>query len=130
MWCCGCSDSETRPEVAISGVVTLDTVPLTNGVIQFTSTKTGEGVVTNLDSEGRYSLTFPAAEIGSPYEVTVSQPADDSGDALAAAETPQKPRTGGKSVIPRKYSDRTTSGLTATLEANGSREFQFSLTSR
>jgi len=123
--CTGTTDS--RPSVEISGTVTLNGSALQAGSIQFTSPKTGESAYSNLDASGHYSLSFPKADVGSEYEITVGPAVSENQDALSMAEKPQQKI---KSLIPKKYFDRSSSGLTAKIEQTGKNEFNFDLKSK
>ncbi|QDV51286.1 carboxypeptidase-like regulatory domain-containing protein [Gimesia fumaroli] len=124
----GCSgDTDSRPAVEIKGTVTLDGAPLKQASIQFTSPKTGESAYANLDQNGQYSITFPKADIGSAYEITITPPVVEEENAMALAEKP-KEKTATK--IPAKYSSRTTSGLKAKVEQAGANEANFELKSK
>jgi len=123
----GCGGSDTRPEATITGQVLLDGSPLTAGSIRFTSTKTGESAYANLDGSGRYEVTFPEADVGSEYDVTVGAAIEEELDATAIAENPPEKV---RSRIPRKYSDRTTSGLKTTIATEGENQFDVELRSR
>lgn len=120
----GCGGPTDRPQVRVTGVVTLDGAPLTFGSVQFTSTKTGETAYANLDDDGRYMVTFPEADLGVEYEVTVGQPVDDELDATALLENPPEAT---RNVIPRKYSSRATSGLTVLISDSGETQFDVNL---
>tara|TARA_R110002095_G_scaffold2463_1_gene10036 strand:+ start:7555 stop:7998 length:444 start_codon:yes stop_codon:yes gene_type:complete len=124
----GCSgDTDSRPAVEIKGTVTLDGAPLQQASIQFTSPKTGESAYANLDQSGQYSITFPKADIGTAYEITITPPVVEEQNAMALAEQPQEKTV---TKIPAKYSDRNSSGLTAKIEQNGKNEFNFDLKSK
>ncbi|WP_146594569.1 carboxypeptidase-like regulatory domain-containing protein [Novipirellula galeiformis] len=124
----GCGgDGDARQAATISGQVLLDGAPLSVGSIQLTSPKTGESASANLDSDGRYSVTFPKADVGADYEVTLGPPVEDDLDATALMENPPEKV---RSLIPKKYTDRTTSGLKTTLEAAGENQFNVELLSR
>lgn len=123
---CG-SDPDSRPTVEIKGTVTMDGSPLQEASIQFTSPKTGESAYANLDENGKYSITFPKADIGSAYEITITPPVVEEENAMALAEQAQNKST---MKIPAKYSDRTTSGLSARVEQAGTNEANFELKSK
>ncbi|QDT91799.1 carboxypeptidase-like regulatory domain-containing protein [Gimesia algae] len=123
---CG-SDLDSRPTVEIMGTVTMDGSPLQEASIQFTSPKTGESAYANLDKNGKYSITFPKADIGSAYEITITPPVVEEENAMALAEQSQNKST---TKIPAKYSDRTTSGLSARVEQAGTNEANFDLKSK
>ncbi|QDS86469.1 hypothetical protein EC9_06310 [Rosistilla ulvae] len=122
----GCGDSDPRQPATISGQVLLDGTPLSSGNIQLTSPKTGESAAVNLDNDGRYSVTFPKADIGADYEVTIGPPQEEELDATALVENPPEKVV---NLIPKKYSARTTSGLKTTLATAGENEFNVELTS-
>ncbi|WP_417392225.1 carboxypeptidase-like regulatory domain-containing protein [Gimesia sp.] len=124
----GCGgETDARPAVEIKGTVTLDGAPLQEASIQFTSPKTGESAYANLDASGQYSITFPKADIGSVYEITVTPPVVDEQNAMALAEQPKEKTA---SSIPAKYASRTTSGLTTRIEQAGTHEANFDLKSK
>ncbi len=120
----GCGDADVRPSASISGQILLDGVPLRDGSVQFTSPKTGETAYANLDGDGRYQVTFPRADVGAEYEVTVGVTVEEDLDPVAITRNRSK---GPLTLVPRKYSDRTTSGLTATITTAGENQFDFEL---
>lgn len=121
----GCTGTQdNRPPIEISGTVTLNGQALQEASIQFTSPKTGESAYANLDTSGHYTLTFPKADIGSEYEITITPPVVEEENAMALAE---KPKQKTKPKILRKYSNRTTSGLKAKIKQAGKSEFNFDL---
>lgn len=124
----GCSgDPNVRPAVEISGSVTLDGAPLQQASIQFTSSKSGESAYANLDENGNYTVSFPQADVGSAYEVTISPPVVEEENAMALAEKPQEKST---MKIPAKYTKRTTSGLIAQVNEPGENKANFELKSK
>lgn len=124
----GCSSDETfRPPASISGLVTLDGQPLSSGSIQFTSPATGETASANIGSDGRYKVEFPAADIGSVYDVTIGPTVTENEDATAMMEAGQEPP---QSPAPAKYRDRSTSGLTFTMKAEGENNYDVKLEDR
>jgi len=121
----GCKGkSDGRPSAQISGRVTLDGKPLSEGSIQFTSSKTGESAYSNLSDEGSYSIFFPSVDIGAEYAVTLGPPVNDLEEQEAQAIKPLR------LMFPRKYTRRTSSGLTAKIEKLGDNEFSFDLKSK
>ncbi|WP_339734343.1 carboxypeptidase-like regulatory domain-containing protein [uncultured Gimesia sp.] len=124
----GCSgEADSRPAVEIKGTITLDGAPLQQASIQFTSPKTGESAYANLDADGNYSISFPKADIGAEYEISVTPPVVEEENAMALAEIP-KEKTATK--IPAKYSNRSTSGLKTIIKQAGSNEADFELKSK
>ncbi|BBO30822.1 hypothetical protein PLANPX_0434 [Lacipirellula parvula] len=105
--CCllGCGDG--RPtRVPISGKITVDGQPLKFGVIVF-KPATGRASSGRLDADGRYVLsTYDRGDgaIAGDYTVTISG-------------NEQLSETSHRWHAPKKYSDPTASGLTATVES-------------
>lgn len=123
----GCSGGKTRPGAKIHGTIRLDGKPLSEGSVQFTSTRTGEAVYVNLTSDGQYLLDFPEIDVATSYDVTVQAVIDENQEALAMLENPPDKK---KNLIPPKYSDRKTSGLKADSIVAGDNEFNFDLVSQ
>ncbi len=123
----GCGESDPRPPVEISGVVNLDGAPLQEGSIHFTSGQTGETSYANLNEKGQYSLKFPKADLNTQYEIKIGPPVVDEQDAHALENNPPSKM---KQSIPKKYLNRTTSGLKVKIEKDGKNEFDFDLTSK
>ena len=94
----GCGDG--RPErVPVSGKVTIDGQPLTTGSVMFIS-ETSRPAVGEIQQDGTFSLfTYEANDgcIPGSYRVSIS--------ANESTETSQK------NLIPKKYFDHKTSGL-------------------
>lgn len=120
----GCGGDRQRPAAEIQGQVRLDGEPLSQGSVHFTSPRSGETAYANLDSSGRYSVRFDQVDVGEVYEVSVSTPVIDEQDAHAVV-APQKMNV----TIPSKYTNRTTSGLSLTIEDAGTHEFDIDMSS-
>ena len=125
---CGSGDTDSRPQIEISGTVTLNGDALTQASIHFRSSKTGESAYANLTPNGQYSLEFPKADVGSEYSVTVKPPVTEDENPLDMMNN--KPKEKSKSIIPKKYTQLETSGLKATVEKAGNNEFDFELTGK
>ena len=96
----GCG-SDGPPVGSVSGKVTYEGQPLTDGTVTFVDEKIGSGASAELDASGSYQL--PSVRIGE-YTVAVHR---------------RPPPPGGKFVkldIPDKYQDLESSGLTVTVE--------------
>lgn len=129
IWLCacmllGCGGKEERPSAVIKGVVTLDGKPLEQGSVHFTSPQTGESAYSNLGPGGEYSVKFPAADLGKAYQVSIGKTIVEETDAHALAANPAAPLT---VKIPGKYAERTTSGLTVTVEHGGATRYDITL---
>ncbi|UUO06852.1 hypothetical protein M4951_00725 [Blastopirellula sp. J2-11] len=122
LWGCGTSDA--RPSAILQGTVTLNGKPLEEGSVRFTSTKTGETAYANLEAGGRYSVEMPEVDLGEDYLIAVGQTIVDETDAMALAANPPAPMT---VKIPAKYAERTTSGLSLTIDQPGVHSFDIEL---
>ncbi len=108
----GCGNSGVGE---VSGTVTLDDVPLSDGIVTFEDPSRGIGQSTPVKA-GAYKMTS-ALKVGE-YKVAV-QP--------ASAPSPMASRsTAAKVVIPAKYTQPASSGLTATVKV-GSNKADFKL---
>ncbi|MBA2113467.1 hypothetical protein [Bremerella alba] len=123
--CLGCNQRSARPSVTIEGTVTVDETPLPQGSIHFTSPLTGESAYVNLQPDGTYAVSFPEADLGEAYEVSIQKPQIELEDAHAKAE-----RIKMDVKIPPKYAHRTTSGLTFTVQEGGTQTFDVELSSK
>jgi len=125
----GCGDGKLAT-INVSGTVTLDGVPLSGASVNF-SPKTSEGhpAYGRTDENGRYKLqTFlgnpDAGTTPGEYLVSImkTEEVDDSGSGDNTAP-PRAPR----SLVPERYTNTNTSGLTATVTKE-STIFNFDLT--
>jgi len=128
----GCSNSSRLPTYPVTGTVTLQGKSVGGAVVTFVPTaKDGEAASAITDAEGKYELTTWKAGDGArpgEYRVKVSkqeQAAVDSSKMVKnlSIEEEQKiyveskkPAPPPKSLIPSKYQDDKTSGLTHTVE--------------
>ena len=100
----GCADG--RPaRVPVSGIVTIDGEPLTNGTIRFVP-EVGRAAIGSIDTQGRFSLTCYELDDGVPpgvhrVSITATEPVGDKVRWHA----------------PKKYSNHKTSGLTQQIDA-------------
>lgn len=108
----------------VSGLVTLDGQPLTNGVVSFTPVKAGSSAYGTIGSDGRYRLQTGAETGIDPGEYKVT---------IAANATPEQAAAMGIKVgregimpllTPQRYGDVATTPLSATVKS-GSQEIDF-----
>jgi uncharacterized protein YcfL len=128
----GCSSSDRPPTYPVTGTVTSQGKPIAGAAVTFVPTGTdGEAASALTDSEGKYALTTWEAGDGArpgQYRVKVSkqeQVAVDPSKMVKnlSIEEEQKiyventtPPPPPKSLIPSKYENDQTSGLTHTVE--------------
>jgi len=110
----GCAKSDT---IAVTGAVSLNGQPAADADVMFTPTGPGRMASGHTDANGRFQLDggVPAGK----YAVTLVEyyPPD---------KPPPMPKSGFlPSRFPPKYSDPTTSPLTATVEAAKKNDFRF-----
>lgn len=113
----------------VSGTVTLDGVPLTNGVVTFTPRDAGASAYAAIDADGRYTAQTGASVGLAPgdYVVTVAAnlPTGEGGP------TGPGPYSDGISPLstPQRYADRSQSPLRAVLKS-GTQELRLELSSQ
>lgn len=117
------------PTVEVSGKVTLDGAPFSQGSVWFTSPRSGSGFRANLREDGTFVVRVLEVKYGEVYGVHIS------GRQLEAGETPAKLDAGGNPLIPsppvpRRYQEYSSSGLTAKIDRDGARHFVFDLKSK
>ncbi len=131
-----CSCSTQRPAAPARGRITFNGEPLRLGSVLFVPTEPGPTAQANLTSEGEFVLTTyepgDGAVIGK-HRIMVISLAEDGLNRPDDLSEPQAPEEPGDplpliSVIPERYGDVTTSGLTAIVAA-GENRFDFALTS-
>ena len=127
----GCSGSNLPPVGQVGGVVTLDGQPLAKGQVQFLpdSSKGTKGrmAVGLIGTDGRFKLTAfkpgDGALVGFHKVVVICEEEMPAFDPKVAPPPP-------KSLIPVRYTDANTSGLTAEVKSAGKNDFAFALESR
>jgi Carboxypeptidase regulatory-like domain len=128
----GCSNSSRPPTYPVTGTVTSQGKPVAGAAITFVPTgNEGEAASAITDSEGKYALTTWQAGDGArpgQYRVKVSKQEQKTVDPSKmvknlSIEEEQKiyventnPAPPPKSLIPSKYENDQTSGLTHTVE--------------
>ncbi|MDB5339875.1 MAG: hypothetical protein JWN70_5494 [Planctomycetaceae bacterium] len=119
----GCGGG-TKPIQSVSGKVTLDGKPVTEGIVNFVSA--GGFAASAPIKDGAYSIARSQFGSGIPlgdYKVAVESapPPDPLAKSSQAASNPVQ--------IPKKYRDPGSSGLTAKVE-KASKPFDFALESK
>ena len=112
----GCGDSGPRLET-VTGTVTLDGEPLSQGGISFENPATGHAAGGKLEA-GRFTVQLPHGE----YKVALEPPMVEAPSPDGLSPPTQKPAVD----LPRKYLSVTTTDLTAHVTGD-STEFDFQL---
>ena len=128
----GCSNSSRPPTYPVTGTVTWQGKPLAGAVVTFVPASTeGEAASAITDADGKYALTTWEAGDGArpgQYRVKVSKQEQETVDPskmvrnLSIEEEQKiyventKPAPPAKRLIPSKYQDDQTSGLTHKVE--------------
>src|SRR6476469_2586170 len=128
----GCPNSSRPATYRVTGTVTMQGKPVAGAVITFVPTGTdGAAASAITDSDGKYALTTWRAGDGArpgEYRVKVSKQEQTAVDPSKMVKNltieeeqkiyveSKKPRPPAKSLLPRKYQDDQTSGLTHTVD--------------
>jgi hypothetical protein len=125
---CGCGGVDLPDRATVHGSITLDNQPVTTGEITFMPDESkgtiGPSATGTIDASGNYTLT--------------TDHQGDGGDGAIAgfhrvrivAREPAEPGAPSKSLIPQRYADFKTSGLTAEVKLGESNKLDWPLTTR
>jgi len=135
----GCSHSmaSNRPRtVPVNGVVNFKGAPVAGATVTFMAIgRGGRGATAITNSSGHFELTtFEPRDGAIPGNyrvkiaktVTVEMPSAEKVDPYKAMGMPPLPHV-EKDLLPKKYKQDTTSGLTAEVRASGENVFKFDL---
>jgi len=128
----GCGQEENRGTA--SGIVTLNSVPLTEGTIVFENTGKGIALTGPILADGSYKLASHKG-IGlatGTYKVSIS-PAGmlrSSDEIPLVGKNPPPPKDVRNSLIPKKYQSNATSGLNAEVKAGENPRYDFNLVTK
>jgi hypothetical protein len=109
----GCNRGE--PLGQVSGRVTYQGQPVTEGIVVFANPTLGVHRASKLGADGRYEVFTngrPGLPLGS-YQVSVAPPVDEL--VIGPINTPPKPREYAN--LPKKYRSPATSGLTLEVKS-------------
>lgn len=132
----GCGDKPIKTEF-IGGIVTYNGEPLPDASITFLpvdKSSGAQGAVGTTDAKGEFKIQtlLGAADAGTTpgdYIVVISKTElVKTGRTTTEADGTKTEETIPKPVIPQRYSDSSSSGLTATVKANEKNHFEFKLT--
>jgi hypothetical protein len=112
-------------DATVSGIATLDSAPLSSGVVSFTPTSSGAPAYGQIGAGGTYQVWTGREEGLASGEYVVSVVStEDTGDRGKDGGPPPL----GKSITPDWYRDPNTSGLNFTVES-GENEINLELNS-
>jgi hypothetical protein len=113
----GCGDGQAT--TTVQGKLTFKGKPITYGLINFKPTSGGKLLGGGIQPDGTYQYELPPGD----YQVRIESgaPATVEGEAATAPATPSGPQ------VPSKFANYATSGLTATVTADGEQTIDFSL---
>jgi hypothetical protein len=113
---CGCGNKQQT--VSVQGAITYQAKPVTSGVINFMASN-GRPLGGPINSEGKYSTNLPAGD----YRVRIDAPAKLPADYKEGTPPPKL-----APLVPEKYGNFNTSGLTAKIdEGKSSQDLDFKL---
>lgn len=121
---CG-ADPESGESVQVSGKVTLDGEPVSDGTIWFASDRSGAEFNTLLEADGTYDLTLLDVFPGESFGIYIGGISPEEG----AEDEDGNPLPDSPPPVPAKFQEAATSGLTAKIEEEGNRTFDFELKS-
>lgn len=127
----GCSRDRRPPlpkTFPVTGVVSFDGKPLSGATVMFNpAAGNGHGSIALTDATGRYKLTtFKPGDGVVPGDYKVAITKIELGGS--ASDSPTAVAPDPKNVLPTKYADDSTSGITATVEPKPDNTFDFALT--
>ena len=132
--CGGCGSSTGPNLVTVSGIVTLDSQPLTGAIVKFFPMDpklTGSFGVT--DTNGKFELLTASNKGAHPgsYKVVIEHFTDPTGKPIAKTEgqdlTQQQLQGQIQQTLPITYSDFMATTLTADVKPQGKNELEFPL---
>ncbi|MFM7291134.1 MAG: hypothetical protein ACKO6B_07880 [Planctomycetia bacterium] len=132
----GCSEQIKRPKTAkVSGIVTYKGAPLPNADVVFMpgDSSASQPATGRTDEQGRFQLTTSKNNDGciAGEKAVVIMAVDETVPTTPYNSDPSSADyVKRKSLIPKRYGNPTTSGLTATVEAGKKNTFEFNLTDK
>ena len=128
---------DSKPNTgAVTGVVTFEGKPVTEGTVTFYPSEGGRPAIGHLGSDGAFTLTTFQVNDGAllgEHKVTIEAkqvtnvppPPKSLAEEVSQASAPRA-RAKVKWLVPEKYADQTNSGLTATV-TDGANQIDFDL---
>jgi hypothetical protein len=129
--CTGGADNPDRPAVApASGVVSYKGTPLEGATVVFIPEGGSYGAAGITDDDGRFVVAaFPPDPGAVPgnYTVIVTKTEEEVEPEGTYEDVMYKEYPPAKSLVPARYTDPKTSGLTANVPVDGTSDLQFEL---
>ncbi len=122
----GCGGPPPPPRFAVSGHVTLNRKPLSEGVIRFVSKSRGGDVIATIH-DGDFRIDQPDGPVAGEYDVVVTPVTPELPGAMAAIEAGERDPLKIRSV-PAKY--QSPGELRATVAPDDENQFDFELRGR
>jgi len=124
----GCGGVDLPDRARVQGLVTIDGQPVTTGEITFMPDEargtTGPSATGTIDATGRYRLTTDHQGRGGDGAIVGFH------QVRIVARELGEPGSPSQSLIPAKYGDFKTSGLSAEVKSDGENQLDWPLTSR
>jgi len=134
---CGQQGADRPKTVPVTGTVTHGGAPVEGATVAFQSASGARGAVGVTDAGGKYTLTtFESGDGAVPgayqvkifkYKVASSEAVVDEDSEDYVSPTEDEGEAEAENLLPAKYADPTTSGLTATVTEGGDNTFDFPL---
>ncbi len=123
---CGGGAKDAPSTINVTGIVTYDSQPLADAVVIFDPKSDGKVATGLTNSSGEFSLKTAGTDgvVAGDYNVSVTSSAE-----VPMPGTEEAKNYNPNSVLPAKYGDPNTSGLTATV-SNDKTTFEFTLTKK
>ncbi|MCA9090662.1 MAG: carboxypeptidase regulatory-like domain-containing protein [Planctomycetaceae bacterium] len=133
--CGGGDDHPERPDRAeVSGTVTYKGEPIDKATVSFhPEAADGKAAFAITDAEGKFVMgTFETRDgvVAGTYHVTVTKMESTSAAQVSQDDpnyNPNPPPSVSKSLLPKKYSDPSKSGLQVTIDAEPIKDLKFEL---
>lgn len=128
----GCTGGSRLPKpntVPVTGKVTFKGEAVADATVSFVPTGSHRSAYAKTDAAGAYKLNTAGNNDGAmpgDYQVIVTKSVSEGAAASNDIAAPQQP-VKFKSLLPEKYAQASSSGLTASVKKDGANRFDFSL---
>lgn len=138
---CGQTEDHRPPTYPVAGTVVHNGQPVEGALVRFELVDASYSAAGKTDAQGQYRLTTFGVNDGAPagqykvsilkYETPPNIPTSESEKDYVSSETVDRTleEVIPKNLLPAKYANVNTSGLTATVSEDGANRFDFTLSS-